>query len=364
MAYRIVLFVGCWMALAAQGAHTSVTIGNLLVVYRGRGVLSTNVIQGTNAVHATVTISSAARGESVQMRVTPRGALLGMPYHVTLISPSNQLTAVTVNFGKGPTNTLYTNTLNAIVNDLGTLQVKHADLSVTSTTVRSIGRVQAQPGVSCLYAPHARIGSIIAHAYVGDVNTFNAPVTNILPAFRIWAERINLIRTKREAPQWVGHVFADRIGKIRTTSLSHIAASTWIGLLRCTNLTGFVQVGIILTNGQFYGIMPHGVIQRIRTGIIYDSCILASVPYLAQTAGTGTYYDTVASLGSIKSVRARSTLNSVLVSKRHIGFGGRRKRPRYGNGTEIWENMKLRKIKIYPQAAALVAADDEEELEP
>jgi hypothetical protein len=169
-----------------------------------------------------------------------------------------------------------------------------------------------------------------------------------MPPFRIVADHIENIRARKfrkDAERWVTQVYCRRIGKIRATSVSHISTIERLRTIKSFNLTGFIQSGVLISNNVITG-YTDGNIRRIRTGVVYNCYVLAGVPFLTNSVLTNLYYDTVEAQGKVRKVRMVSTVDTKLVSRRKINIAKGNRRTQYGNGTEIWENQKKKKIKI------------------
>ncbi|NLF39768.1 hypothetical protein GX586_10005 [bacterium] len=339
----------CFLSLAAvlslplHAVKTVVEIGEVKVSYFGDGPIALDAAISNTGADITLTIGSTGNRERLFVRALKPGQGVSVPYRFTVVSPSNALSAVVVNLGKGQTGSLC-----LTAGRISQIITKQAHLSVTSTATR-IHSIAAGPGLSCLFAPKAKVHRVNARSYIGNEEFFNLPVTNFMPEFRVQVWGAGTLKTVRRDPQWISQVYAeDAIRKIRTRSASHIAVGRKLGMLKCTNLTGFVQVGVTITNGATAS-YNRARLRHLKAGVVYDCAILGGVPFLTNPTGTNTYYDTVPALGRIGRMKSRSTLRTLIVSRKKIHFAKRKKnRPLWGNGTEIWEREKERKLKIYP----------------
>jgi hypothetical protein len=319
-------------------------IGDLELVYHGDGTMivqDDGIIAGTSYV--SVAIISIGERDRLKIRNVAGSPGLTRPYNISIESLSNRLSAVKISLGGGPTSTV-----NIVANDLKTLITHQCILNAKAISDKKLGSIFADPGVFTLYAPTATIRKIVGQSFVGDLKYTETRPGSVLPQFRIVGDRINRIRVRKYRKylnHWISQVYCRRLGKLKATSISHISAIERINRIQSFNMTGFIQSGVLISNNVVRG-YTNGVIKQIRTGVVYDCYILAGVPFLTNSVTTNLYYDTVEAMGKVRKVRMVSTVETKLVSGRKINIGKRDRKTQYGNGTEIWEKQKQKKIKI------------------
>jgi hypothetical protein len=338
-----------WMCTfgVALAAPQQFIVGDVELVYRGTGAIVVETNQ-TASFNIFVTLPTPDSKNSLQLK-TPRAARpLDMPYCLTVRAYSNKLSLLKANFGKGTTGMVYV----AEAHDVKRISVKYAIVSLTTDTERAITLIRGKPGaLACMYAPSATVRRIHCDWYVGNPDHFETPGGVELPPFMVQAEKINRIKvrySRKRRPGWISQVYGYKLGGLRGWGVSHVTAEKKIRRIRSYNLTGVIQVGASVTGGV---VATHdkGFLRRIRTGVIYNAYVLGGAPVLTNNTSSN-YYDQVANAAEarVDKIRARTTQNTVIVSKRRVRIGTRR-RPLYGENTELWENGKERKLNILPK---------------
>ncbi len=341
---KTIVVLACACVFVSFGAVQREIIGELDITYHGTGSFAAQEngkFNGTNFV--TITVASTGMHDSLKVRNLKGIPGLTMPHELSVTSLSNRLATMKVSLGSGPTSTVY-----LVADDLGTLITKQCILNAEAFGDTRLGPIICDPGIFSLYAPTATVRKITASSFVGNLENTEVKPGPVMPPFQIRAGKINTIRVKKYRKylnHWISQVYAGKLGKLKATSISHIASIDKIKSIQSFNLTGFIQSGIIISNNQAIGYRK-GNINRIRTGVVYDCYVLAGVPYITNSVSTNLYYDIVEPIGKIKKVRMVSTVETKLVSKRKLNLGTGYRKTQYGNGTEIWENEKLRNIKI------------------
>lgn len=344
MKTAILVCAVCLCAGMLSGSLQEEFIGELEILYYGDGTLvghEDGIVNGTNYV--SLAIYSTGQRDRLKVRNATGSPGLTMPYDISVMSLSNRLSAVKISLGRGPTSTV-----NIVANDLKTLISKQCILNAKAISDKRLGSIFADPGVFTIYAPTATIRKIVGQSFVGDLRYKEELPGPVLPQFRIVADHIENIRVRKFRKylnHWITQVYCRRIGKLKATSVSHISTIERLRTIKSFNLTGFIQSGVIISNNVVTG-YTDGNIRRIRTGVVYNCYVLAGVPFLTNSVTTNLYYDTVEAQGKVRKVRMVSTVETKLVSRRKINIGKHDRKTQYGNGTEIWENQKEKKIKI------------------
>jgi hypothetical protein len=334
----------CLCTSVLFGSQQDEFIGELELLYRGDGTMivqDDGIVAGTSYV--SVAIISVGQRDRLKIRNVQGSPGLTRPHNISISSLSNRLSIVKVSLGGGPTSTV-----NIVASDLKTLITKQCILNAKAISDKKLGSIFADPGVFSLYAPTATIQKIVGQSFVGDLRYVEERPGAVLPQFRIVADRINKIQVKKYkkyANRWISQVYCRWLGKLKATSISHISAIERIKRIQSFNMTGFIQVGVLISNNVVTG-YTNGVIKQIRTGVVYDCYVLAGVPFLTNSVSTNLYYDTMEAEGKVRKVRMVSTVETKLVSAKKINIGKRDRRTHYGNGTEIWEKREEKKIKI------------------
>lgn len=330
-------------AALCQAAATTFDVVDLVGKYQGDGSFSCTTVESASEVDCEIVISNCPKATLV---IKPAKKVKGLlkPYNFTINCGAAKLNRLVMDLGIYQTGIVHLTCAN-----VGGITTRSCDLKLKCSGTK-INTIVADPGISEADARLAKVGLIQVTKYIGNVDEADTSYIEPMPAPKAYflsIEKVKTLKYNQYKEHWISQLVAEKIGTIRASSVSHLVVTDKLRALRTYNLTGHITTGCLEEPVFDMGgtnVYYRGKIDKLFCANIYGCQIRAGVPDLHESLLE--YYNIVPALGVIGKLRAGAMVDTIIVTKRKMKIPGKLYKPYYGNGVEIWENCKLREIKL------------------